>query len=782
MLKKLRLMFLVAVLGLAWAVAAPVGAQSLSEVGPPIAPHGYPAYFGDSNGLNLELCLPDPAGYSTRPDLCVFDPLDVENPLIVAGESFWWLANASVPMPGGGEALLTLAVEATFGGDHNPINGNQITFARTRIRIDTPVAGTYVVTHPYGEITFEDVAADDRGINYTSDIGSTNFRDVAGAYAGTLDGGIGPFLTWPGYADNPALQVRDPETDEVLEQYIGDPNVPSLLTDGTDRPIVFRIEGPEFNGQPIVVETNQFLLMGKVLSIPLDQLDPLAEELVHEFPPVPDPNLFAVGPVNRAVPFNATSVADPFLHPEGLITGVEHAYPKGLPLWYQEDDGIPEGGLQLTLCPPFDPMCIGDPIDTSDPTQVEFGTGGEQFWFLAVAEERVGDLRYLLTLAVEATFGGDHEIVDGNQIAFGRERIRIDTDVAGTYRVTHPYGQRIFENVGVDSRAINFTSDIGIADPADPDGAFVGTLYSDIGPTFLTWPEFDPTLQNPPAALVKTIQVPDPDNLEQTVARDVHYIGDPAELSPVVGGTFVVPGSTEPVDYFLVERLISGTPENGTWQEVIKTSDFSVMGKIYHPETFAAYNLVAEVGAPVAQSFPVTLDLNEASAAVITVINQDSNVEGESTINIVSPPLEGIAVSDNNAGTITYTPSADFALVGGVDQFNYSITADNGTSNIASVTVTVIPVTPQEVVTINKARLSLNKLRWDISGGSNMPGTTLTVYPGVQASGEAIGTVVVANNGKWRLRATTTNNANVTSISIGSSTGEEFNNLPLDVR
>ena len=772
MLKKLRLMFLVAVLGLAWAAATPVGAQGLTEVGPPIAPHGYPAYFGDSNGLKLELCLPEPAGYSTRPDLCVFDPLDLENPLIVSGESFWWLAEASVPMPGGGEALLTLAVEATFGGDHDPINGNQITFARTRVRIDTPVAGTYVVTHPYGEITFEDVAADDRGISYTSDIGSTNFRDVAGAYAGTLDGGIGPFLTWPGYADNPALQVRDPETDEVLEQYIGDPNVPSVLTDGTDRPIVFRIKGPEFNGEQIDVQTDQFLLMGKVLSIPLDQLDPLAEELVHGFPPVPDPNLFAVGPVNRAEPFNATSVADPILQPGGLITEVEYAYPKGFPIWYQEDDGTANGGLPLTLCPPFDPMCIGDPIDTSDETQVAFGTGGEQFWFLAVAEERVGDLRYLLTLAVEATFGGDHEIVDGNQIAFGRERIRIDTAVAGTYRVTHPYGQRIFENVGVDRRAINFTSDIGITDPADPDGAFVGTLYSDIGPTFLTWPDYE--------TVPELKRLLDPANPETSPL--IQYIGDPAELSPVVGGTFVLPGETEPVDYFLVERLVSGTPESGTWQQVIRTSHFSVMGKVYDPDTFAVYQLEPEVDAPVAQFFAVTLDLNDDEVAVIPVINADSNVEGARTINIVTPPLEGTAVPDNNAGTITYTPSLDFAEEGGVDQFNYTITAENGTSNIASVTITVIPVTPDEVVTVSRARLSLNKLRWDISGDSNMPGTTLTVHAGPTTDGDVIGTASVANNGKWRLRATTTNNANVTSISIGSSTGEEFNNLPLDVR
>ncbi len=752
--------------------AGPVGAQ-LVDLGPPISPHGYPAFYEDSNGLQLDLCLPPPAGTATRPDLCVFDPIDEDTDLIVTGESFWWLAEATMPMPGGGDADLTLAVEATFGGDHDPVNGNQISFARTRIRIDTSVAGTYTVYLPFGDpIVFENVPADSRGINYTSDIGSTNFRDPEAAYRGTLNGGVGPFLTWPDFRENEALQVLELDelgepTGVVLEQYIGDPNIASVVTDGTEREIIFRVVGPE--GSEIDVQTNLFFVMGKEFNTPLDEL------VAHEFPEVPDTTLFAVGPVNRVSPFAADPGAiDLLLQPAGLVTGVDHAYPVGYPLWYQEAlteiDELAEapvlvGGLQLTLCPPFDPMCIGDPIDLTDDAMFELRSGGEQFWYLATSEVRIGDNRFLLTLAVEATFGGDHAIVDGNQIAFGRERLRIDTPVAGTYRVTHPYGQRVFENLPAGRRAINFTSDIGITDPADPDSAMVGTLFSAIGPRYLTWPEYE-TVDSLKRFL-------DPSSPETSPV--IQYIGNPAVLSPVVGSPF-------DTNYFQVERLVSGDVENGQWETVAFTDDFSVMGKVFDQETFAAYDFEQPLQGPAVVSLAGSLDMAVQQSIAFNVL-AGATFEAPATINIVSQPVDGTAVKDDAAGTITYTPSAAFAAEGGTDILTYNIVDATGlTSNQATITVTVVPVVPDEAITIGKARLALNKLRWDLSGDSNRPGSTLTVYAGPTISGTPIGTAVVSNNGKWRLRATTTTNPNVTSISISSSAGGQLLNQPLDVR
>ena len=82
-----------------------------------------------------------------------------------------------------------MALECAFTtGDAVP--GEQITFARIRIRIDTPVAGTYTVFYPYGTKTFAGVPAGLRGINDTFDIGI----GAPGDFTGALGGQIGPFL------------------------------------------------------------------------------------------------------------------------------------------------------------------------------------------------------------------------------------------------------------------------------------------------------------------------------------------------------------------------------------------------------------------------------------------------------------------------------------------------------------------------------------------------------------------------------------------------------------
>src|SRR5690606_10052375 len=125
------------------------------------------------------------------------------------------------PLVEDGKALLVLALEATFGGDESVVNGQQISFGRIRVRVDVPVAGTYTVTHPYGTLVFENVTVED-GINYTADIGASNFLYVEKGFAGALQSPIGPFLTWPDYLTNPAL------VDNITGiRYVGNNQTPS---------------------------------------------------------------------------------------------------------------------------------------------------------------------------------------------------------------------------------------------------------------------------------------------------------------------------------------------------------------------------------------------------------------------------------------------------------------------------------------------------------------------------------------------------------------------------
>ena len=175
-----------------------VGAQAeLYRVGPNDLPsppgHGYPLWYQDTNGVALDLCVPqtlnqlDPCLATPAPG----DPLPTlpyTFPDNWSDEFFWYGAEALMDIGNGNTALLVQAVEAAFAGGP-PAPGDQIAFARIRIRFVVPVDGTYTVTYPYGQEIFPDQTAGDR-LFYTSDVGI----GTAGDFTGALNGAIGPFL------------------------------------------------------------------------------------------------------------------------------------------------------------------------------------------------------------------------------------------------------------------------------------------------------------------------------------------------------------------------------------------------------------------------------------------------------------------------------------------------------------------------------------------------------------------------------------------------------------
>jgi len=768
-----------AILLLAMLVAAPSAWAALSNLGIPIAPHGFPAFYSDANGLALEPCLPAdqfgqdtegnpvPAGNSTRPELCFFDPIDPANPdsvkLGVGGESFWWMGDATMDMPGGGRAVLVLGLEGAFGGAGEPADGQQISFGRVRIRIDTPTAGTYTVTYPYGVEVFQNVPAGTRAINVTFDIGAINQLTPVLGFSGALSSALGPFLTWPSYASDPSLQVAEIDpgtglpTGTILEQYVGDPNVPHVVTGSTTGNNFFRVQGP--NG--LDVQTDLFNVMGKIY-------DPGVPRVAHIFPDAPLPNLFAAGPVNR------TATVDLLPAPEPGVTGVDNTgYPVGFPIWYQDavlvtdSNGDPvidavtgrqlrEGGLQLTYCPPTDAMCISAPVDPADPNSVALRVGEEGFFWTADAfinadtpdvTNLPAGLDGLLVVAIEGAFGGAGTPFEGQQIAFARIRIRVDTPVAGTYTITHPYGIEVFENVPAGTRAINQTIDVMIADPANPDSSFVGALYGQIGPQFLTWPDFanrDPLFLEANPEYVGLQRLFDPTD---ELSPLVQYIGDPA-----------------------VEHVVTGSPTGNNIFRIegpdgidVETALFAVTGKVYDDATF---NVVPNPAVPVANPDAATLDLAQAASVTIDVTANDVTdpVGAPVTVAVTTAPVDGTTVV-NADGTITYTPDAALAAAGGVDTFAYNITITGSNpalvSNNAVVTVTVIPV---ETITVDRANFDTRRLRLDIRGTTNATGT-LTIHAGASAAGPVLGTTT-PRNGKWSFRGTAT--GNLSSITVVS--------------
>jgi hypothetical protein len=175
------------------------------DPGPYLPANGnFATWYQDTHGRTLDLCLskavssmvPSAPGAPTY--MCSLIPtpgiFDDTKPLVFPtnfpDEAFWATGETTIVDAARGIDLTYVsALEAAFSGG-DPLEGDQISFARIRIRIDVPTAGTYIVTHPYGVEVFTVDTPGRRAINMTRDIGI----GAPKTYNGALKGDVGPFL------------------------------------------------------------------------------------------------------------------------------------------------------------------------------------------------------------------------------------------------------------------------------------------------------------------------------------------------------------------------------------------------------------------------------------------------------------------------------------------------------------------------------------------------------------------------------------------------------------
>src|SRR4051812_579773 len=290
---------LAAILTLGAVSPARAALERVGPINPAPAVGGFPAWYQDTTGLALEFCSPSSAS-EVAGGWCLVAPGDIPNvpesfPASFFDEHFYFAADSSLTPATGGTSILTLAVESAFGGTGAVQAGNQITFARIRVKLtDVPVTGTYRFIHPYGEESIDGVAGD--RIFFTDDVGI----GAAGDFSGALDSRVGPFLlasATPGGAEMPPVTAANPSPDKdpahfggtfaptpypgTGASYIADPARSGPVT-GSPLPAfrdstgalrdhnIFRIEGPlgsNLGGQGIdFLETTGFNLMGRVLT------------------------------------------------------------------------------------------------------------------------------------------------------------------------------------------------------------------------------------------------------------------------------------------------------------------------------------------------------------------------------------------------------------------------------------------------------------------------------------------------------------------------------------
>ncbi|HEX5406477.1 MAG TPA: hypothetical protein VFX16_29745 [Pseudonocardiaceae bacterium] len=221
----------------------------MSKVGPVGTDDGFPTYYQDSNGLRLAHCFDGSA-------LCGGVESPLPNPALPVSfpgnypfESFYFLAQATVDLAGGGRGKFVATVEASFNSA-DPQAGTQMTFSRIRFVIDAPTTGTYTVIHPYGKDTFDVTAAGPHAIFATGDVGI-----ASGVFTGALGGRIDPFLEWD----------TGPISDTAGNQYLGDPNTNHAVVGSPYGTNFFEIDGPNVGGPGInSVSTNLFSIVGKI--------------------------------------------------------------------------------------------------------------------------------------------------------------------------------------------------------------------------------------------------------------------------------------------------------------------------------------------------------------------------------------------------------------------------------------------------------------------------------------------------------------------------------------
>ncbi len=473
---------------------------------------------------------------------------------------------------------------------------------------------------------------------------------------------------------------------------------------------------------------------------------------------------------------------------------VAYSLANGFPIWYQDDNG-----LKLQLCidqavqksevsggGTFFPCFLENPF--AGPVSFPNNFGPEAFWYASNAATvfdsrldgnvipQAGDMLYRGDL--EAAFGLDLGAFDGDQIAFGRIRLRISVPVRGIYEVTHPYGTFTYRLEDVGRRVINQTQDIGNkpgpSGPPPVGGDFTLALEDGVAPfggnappTGFDFSENAEIVDEDGRSIGPFLLPADEPGgdllpLIESVAGDLYLFDPGTEAIRLVGP---VTGSPTGDNFFQL-RLIALLEDdgNGTLVEVdpatrdfflnaaddsqiVRVDDFQIMGKRFLdlPNQPPVADPVFVATAP---GRTVTVDVRD--------FVRDDFIEGVNEYGI-KLPLQAIGLPTDpddltaeirltrphttdeegrvqrfttvSTGTsvFRYTPDADFV---GLDTFHYVVQDEGGLiSAPAQVTVLV------EEVTIDRAEYRPRTGKWRIEGTSSFATeNTMTLHGAPRAS------------------------------------------------
>lgn len=503
--------------------------------------------------------------------------------------------------------------------------------------------------------------------------------------------------------------------------------------------------------------------------------------------------IFAVSGRPLGNPNQLTSIG-PLDNPADVAVNLAN----GFPVWYQDQNG----GNKYELC--LDSALTVAPGVTVNPCEYEpplagppsfpGNFGAEAIYWSGVAlgnfTSSNGALSSaLLVLALEVTGANEAALADGTQAAFSRIRLRLDAPVAGTYRVTHPYGSRNYVVTTPGVRAINQTQDLGLVGPAVAQN-FLAAMPDAVAPGALpapVIPSIDEGIINADGRNIGPFLVPAvahggfPPPPAQVVSAD--FIGGPITVGTrsYIGLPFAV-NPANPLLPLTVEQPVVGSPLGTDFLRIELIAD----GLGNPPDVDGSFSGFFLNGADSSQAFqvdnflligklfndganlaPLALDDTAATAknrsTSIDVVGNDS--DPVSGINTHGINVQAIAVADDNGpilnavgmpeitkvhptakgGTVRrtinastgkanflYTPPPDFA---DIDSFRYVVQDSGGLiSTPATVSITV------EDLQVSQADYRPRTGKWKLSGSSTDltdNRVTLTAIPRARLTPEA---------------------------------------------
>ncbi|QHC95134.1 MULTISPECIES: Ig-like domain-containing protein [unclassified Pseudomonas] len=699
-------------LGLALSLTGSAYAQ-LAAVDPgpyTFATGKFPMWYQDNNLLSMELCQSRAASSrvaATTPPayMCILlaEPgiYDDAQPMIFPDnwppEAFWFLAETTIAdnAAGYGVDAYVAGIEAAFASE-NPADGDQQSFARIRIRVNVPVAGTYTITHPYGVETVNVTAPGRRAINITRDIGI----GAPGNFTGAVNGAIGPFLR---SVNGPYTEVN-PDTG-ATETFVGDPNLNEAVTGSPFNTNFLRITGPAGT-----IQSNVFSLSGKVLDNRQQTQVEIDRATYRRTAAGVRAEVFAKASNSSTLCFRETVALLPGPPPTPCQTTL-----------LGDNNGLFFGHrLGIGAVPPVVVVTATNPAGTTRPTAVS----AKLTDVVKVQTARYNWANH--SLLIEATSSDEVAIPDMVAQGYGRlsktgtlQRITVAdlTQPPATVTVKSAAG-------GGDTEAVVV---VGSAPDTGENQAPISN--ADTGSTSFGVPI---TL-----SLLTNDSDPDGDN----------PLGITALTQPAAGqGTVALNGTTSVV---YTPPAVVNAPLTTTF--TYKAQDAKGLASA-NPATVTI--TVAPNQAPTAVADSVaTLGV----AIPINVLANDTDPEGNVplAVNSLTQPAAGRGTVSSNGTVITYTPPATVTTAFTTTFTYIARDAFGALSTPATVTVQVSPRPAAETFAVTASTVqarSGGRFNWDFTGTSSVTtGNTITVQVTTPSGLVTLGTTTVPLTGRWRL-------------------------------